>query len=71
MPREVILDTQGRVVESFLQEQGFKIENCRVGKFIEIDVKADVKLEVDAEIKKMMLAGLYNPLTENYEIFDV
>ena len=71
MPREVILDTQGRVVETYLISQGFKIQNCRVGKFIEIDIKSDDKVEQKNEIEKMMLGGLYNPLTEKYEICDV
>ncbi len=71
MPREVILDTQGRVVETYLISQGFKIQNCRVGKFIEIDIKSDDKVEQKNEIEKMMLGGLYNPLTEKYEICNV
>ncbi len=71
MPREVILDTQGRVVESYLVSQGFKIQNCRIGKFIEIDLQSDDKIEQKNEIEKMMLGGLYNPLTEKYEICDV
>ena len=69
MPREVILDTQGRVVENYLQSQGFKIENCRVGKYIEINLVSNQ--DSKNEIQKMMLAGLYNPLIENYEICDV
>lgn len=71
MPREVILDTQGRVVGNFLQTKGFDIQDCRVGKFIEIDVKSEDKNQVMAEIQKMMSEGLYNPLTEKYEICDV
>ena len=71
MPREVILDTQGRVVETYLQSQGFQIQNCRVGKFIELDLKTENKSEVEIEVKKMLANGLYNPLTENYEIVDV
>ncbi len=69
MPREVILDTQGRVVQNYLETQGFKIGNCRIGKFIEIHLNSD--LDSKNEIQKMMLAGLYNPLIETYEIFDV
>jgi phosphoribosylformylglycinamidine synthase PurS subunit len=71
MPREVILDTQGRVVETYLVSQGFKIQNCRVGKFIEIDLESNDKIEQKNEIEKMMSGGLYNPLTEKYEICDV
>ncbi len=69
MPREVILDTQGRVVENYLHNQGFQITNCRVGKFIEIEIESNS--DPQKEIQKMMMAGLYNPLIENYEILDV
>lgn len=71
MPREVILDTQGRVVGNFLQTKGFQVQDCRVGKFIEVDLKSDDKSQVLLEVQKMMSEGLYNPLTEKYEICDV
>ncbi len=71
MPREVILDTQGRVVGNFLQTKGFQVQDCRVGKFIEVDVKSEDKTQVLVEVQKMMSEGLYNPLTEKYEICDV
>ncbi len=71
MPREVILDTQGRVVGNFLQTKGFQVQDCRVGKFIEVDVKSEDKTQALVEVQKMMSEGLYNPLTEKYEICDV
>ncbi len=71
MPREVILDTQGRVVGNFLQTKGFHVQDCRVGKFIEVDVKSEDKTQALVEVQKMMSEGLYNPLTEKYEICDV
>ncbi len=71
MPREVILDTQGRVVQSYLQTQGFEIQNLRVGKVIEVEIEAVTKDEAHNKILSMMKMGLYNPLTENYELMDV
>jgi phosphoribosylformylglycinamidine synthase PurS subunit len=72
MPREVILDTQGRVVENYLKSNGFEITACRIGKFIEIDLDADINTKnrsvVENKVHQMMLAGLYNPLIEKYEI---
>ena len=38
MPREVILDTQGRVVSDYLKSKGYPITQCRIGKFIEIEL---------------------------------
>ena len=39
MPRDVILDSQGRAVEQSLTENGFsQLKSCRVGKFIELDL---------------------------------
>jgi phosphoribosylformylglycinamidine synthase PurS subunit len=68
MPREVILDTQGRVVEDHLRKKGFKLEHCRIGKLIELTVDVKTAGELQSEVQKMMDAGLYNPLIENFEV---
>ena len=69
MPREVILDTQGRAVESSMKANGFKIDDCRVGKYIELTVPVDDQLQAQAEVEKMLKdGGLYNPLIEKFEI---
>jgi phosphoribosylformylglycinamidine (FGAM) synthase PurS component len=66
MPREVILDTQGRAVEASMKSNGFQIDGCRVGKYIELNAPA--KTEVEKMLKD---GGLYNPLIENFEIQDL
>jgi len=71
MPREVILDTQGRVIETHLKTQGYHVQSLRVGKYIEIEVSATDTDKAQQEIQAMMKNGLYNPLIENYEIQDV
>lgn len=68
MPREVILDTQGRAVEQTLKSQDFHLQSCRVGKFIEIEVAAESEAEGRGLVQKMAEFVLYNPLIENYEI---
>lgn len=68
MPREVILDTQGRAVEQTLSAHGFSLEKCRVGKFIEVEVPAATESEGFEAVKKMAEFVLYNPLIENFEI---
>lgn len=68
MPREVILDTQGRVLQNHLKDQGFQTQNIRVGKMIEMTLTAESQQSAEIEIQKMLKYGLYNPLIETYEI---
>lgn len=70
MPREVILDTQGRAVEAFMKSNGFQtLSQCRVGKFIELTLTTTEASQAKAEVEKMLKeGGLYNPLIERYEI---
>lgn len=68
LPKEVILDVQGRSVEHLLKENHFTLEKCRVGKYIEIEIPlSDEKAALD-QLKKMTEFVLYNPLIETYEI---
>lgn len=68
MPREVILDTQGRAVEHLLVSNQFKLDSCRVGKYIELEVPASSEEEAREQIKKMAEFVLYNPLIETYQV---
>lgn len=69
MPREVILDTQGRAVESSMKANGFQIDSCRVGKYIELTIPLDQPQQAQLEVEKMLKeGGLYNPLIERFEI---
>jgi phosphoribosylformylglycinamidine (FGAM) synthase PurS component len=70
LPRDVILDTQGRAVEQTLGLNKMKA-HCRVGRYIELEIdKSDYTTPAQAshraeEIVKFIL---YNPLIEKYEI---
>ena len=70
MPRDVILDTQGRAVEISMRSNGFaSLDQCRVGKYIELTLNMTEKNQAHQEIEKMLKeGGLYNPLIEKYEI---
>lgn len=70
MPRDVILDTQGRAVEVSMKSNGFdSLEHCRVGKYIELDLNITDSAKAKNEVEKMLKdGGLYNPLIEKYEI---
>jgi len=71
MPREVILDTQGRAVEASMKSNGFTdLTECRVGKYIELTLNAPDMEKAKSEVEKMLKdGGLYNPLIEKYEIY--
>ena len=69
MPRDVILDTQGRAVENSMRLNGFDLETCRVGKFLELSFATTDQSRVQAEVERMLnQGGLYNPLIEKFEI---
>lgn len=71
MPRDVILDSQGRAVEASLRSNGFSdLTDCRVGKFIELTLQTEDSSNAQAQVEKMLKeGGLYNPLIEKFEIF--
>lgn len=68
LPREEVLDTQGRAVEKVLNQQGLSVSTCRVGKYITLEVEAKDKTEATQKVKEIAEYVLYNPLIENYTI---
>jgi len=62
MPKKDVLDSQGRATELVLSKAGFKLTDCKVGKFIEIDTTSSKE-----DLMKMAEYVLFNPLVE--EIF--
>ncbi|WP_461830166.1 phosphoribosylformylglycinamidine synthase subunit PurS [Aquifex sp.] len=62
MPKEGLLDPQGRAVEEMLRDNGFNVRNVRVGKVIEMEVPEGVDLKLIVE------KYIINPLIEDYEI---
>lgn len=70
MPREVILDSQGRAVEQSMKMNGFTdLQDCRVGKYVELSLLTEDKDRAKTQVEKMLKeGGLYNPLIEKFEI---
>lgn len=68
MPREVLLDSQGRAVGSLLKENKFQLQSCRVGRYVELELPQSDEAIAQQEIKKMLDFALYNPLIETYSI---
>ena len=68
LPKPEVLDSQGRAVETLLKKEGFDLNSCRVGKYIEIEVNTKSETEALENLKKMSEYVLYNPLIEKIEI---
>jgi phosphoribosylformylglycinamidine synthase len=68
LPREVVLDTQGRAVENSLRHHGHELTSCRVGKYVVLDVPAENPDDALKLAKEMAESVLHNPLIENYEL---
>ncbi len=70
MPRDVILDSQGRAIESSMRSNGFKLDSLRAGKYLEISLAETSEDAAKITLEKMLNeGGLYNPLIEKYELF--
>ncbi len=70
MPREVLLDIQGRAVEQTLRLQQEPVKSCRVGKFIELEIEGETKVSQERayEIARNVL---HNPLIETFELIQI
>ncbi|WP_448583485.1 phosphoribosylformylglycinamidine synthase subunit PurS [Thermocrinis sp.] len=62
LPKEGLLDPEGRAVKEVLEDNGYKVKDVRVGKMIELDV------EDPSQVKEIVEKFLYNPLIEEYVI---
>ena len=68
LPRDVLLDTQGRAVEDYLNQGSLLVNQCRIGKYIVLDLK---QTDVDQSKRKAIEIAeqtLINPLIETYTI---
>jgi phosphoribosylformylglycinamidine (FGAM) synthase PurS component len=65
MPRQVLLDTQGRAVEQSLKLNQMPVESCRVGRYIELEIEGSDAL---SKAKKIAETVLHNPLIESFEV---
>jgi phosphoribosylformylglycinamidine synthase len=69
MPRDGLLDPQGQAVEHALTSLGFDAAaGVRVGRAIELDVRAASPDDAGAVARRMCDRLLANPVTEDYDI---
>ena len=67
VPRAGLLDPQGQAVEHALAALGFpEAGNVRIGRAIEIDVRANSPQEAESRARQMCDKLLANPVTEDY-----
>jgi phosphoribosylformylglycinamidine synthase PurS subunit len=69
-PKPGILDPQGEAVGSSLRQLGFRVEEARVGRVVdlELDLNGSDEESARAELERMCEELLANPLIESYEI---
>lgn len=68
MPRKEVLDSQGRAVERTLRQHGKNLSDCRIGKYVELEVEEKEKEKALAKAAEICEFVLYNPLIETYEL---
>ncbi len=68
LPREVLLDTQGRAVQDYLNQNSQGVNQCRIGKYIVLDLKQTDAAESKKKAIEITEQTLLNPLIETYTI---
>ncbi|MBL8983508.1 MAG: phosphoribosylformylglycinamidine synthase subunit PurS [Gemmatimonadetes bacterium] len=72
VPRQGILDPQGKAVRDALHTLGFgSVVDAHVGRHLVLDVDAASDAEATAAVRTMCDKLLANPVTEDYEIAGV
>jgi phosphoribosylformylglycinamidine synthase PurS subunit len=65
--RKSILDPQGKAVEHGIHSLGYgAVEGVRIGKFIEMSVKASTRQEAERLTKDVCQKLLSNPIMEDF-----
>ena len=66
--KKSVLDPQGKAVQHALSSMGFgEVKDVRVGKFIELDLGAADKSQVEKKIKTMCEKLLANTVIEDFK----
>jgi phosphoribosylformylglycinamidine synthase len=67
-PKPGILDPQGEAVQGSLQQLGFAVDEARVGRVVDLELRGGDREQARAELERMCRQLLANPLIESYEI---
>ncbi|HPW66332.1 MAG TPA: phosphoribosylformylglycinamidine synthase subunit PurS [Salinivirgaceae bacterium] len=68
MPLKALLDPQGKLVTTTLQNIGYKgVDNVRIGKHISLEIEAKDEKQAHQLIDEACKKILSNPIMESYE----
>ena len=67
-PKVGILDPQGEAVQASLRTLGFAVAGARVGRIVDLELDTTDPDEARAEVERMCVELLANPLIESVEI---
>jgi len=70
MPRDVILDTQGRAIEQTLKLNAMPEARVRVGRFVELEFLANAE-SARKQAESIAKNVLCNPLIETFELKEI
>lgn len=62
LPKKGLLDPEGRAIKEMLLENGYQVNDVKIGKVVDLDV------EEGTDIKMLVENFLVNPLIEEYTI---
>ncbi len=62
MPKEGLLDPEGRAVKEMLIDNGYSVKDVKVGKVVELE------LDETAPVKEIVEKYIVNPLIQDYFI---
>ncbi len=68
LPKNEVLDTQGRAVESTLKAHNRGVAQARVGKYVQLDINETDQTKALAKAKEITEFVLYNSLIETFEL---
>ncbi len=71
MPKPESLDPQGRAVQGALHRLGFEVQDCRIGKLVEVELPETDRARARAKVEDMATKLLSNPLIESFSVEDV
>jgi len=67
-PKPGILDPQGEAVLGSLKQLGFAVDDARVGRVVDLELRNGDHEQARADLERMCEQLLANPLIESYEI---
>ncbi len=68
LPKNEVLDTQGRAVEATLKSHARAVAQCRVGKYVQLEIAEVDESRALAKAREITEFVLYNPLIETFEL---